>query len=235
MRKAIKRQGWSFKHIACSIAIPASIFSLSTVTAQTPTGDDQRWYGVVGTNTENVAAARVSRDVKRATLDLDVFNAFVAQPLWLNTGDGSFVEVGYATSVDDISYPEPAFYCVSYVASIDSYTFREEQNLKAVDGRNTELMLWWDNNLKKWNCQVDGQVIGRAANRGGPVRDSNPEAGIESNSPNHYSSNASLYGIEYATINQWVWRPWPSNYTYSELPAEFFWIYEPDLGATRLN
>lgn len=97
-----------------------------------------------------MAAARVIRDVKKATLDLNVFGAFIAQPIWLNTGDGSYyVEVGYATSVNDISYPEPAFYCVSYVASIDSYTIREEQNLKAVDGRNTELMLWWDNNLKK--------------------------------------------------------------------------------------
>lgn len=219
--------------------VTAAIFSLSTVNlnvlAQTiDQSGSQKWYGIVGTNAQGVAASKAKQDIKRSYLRPDNLDyTFVTRPVWIGTGPGSAVEVGYATDSGYYAYPDPAYYWAS--ATPSRYT--EIEKGTAVADQVYDFEIYWANNIKKWIFRVNGREIGQAANVGGPVNspDGGTEAGIESTNPNHYSPDASLYNLEYATLNQWAYRPWPDYYSYSELPAEFYWIQRPDLGATRIN
>lgn len=156
---------------------------------------------------------------------------FFLHALWLVTSQSSWVENGYVKEPNP--YGRFSYY---YTASATATSYVEEirDDLSPASiGSYSKFQIYWDGNTRKWRCTVNGREIGYWSNIG--VNDGTEiQAGIETNGGRNSSPRAPLYGISYATLANWTWRPWPDHNTVEILPARFYWVNRPRSGETSM-
>lgn len=191
--------------------------------------NDERWYANIECrNLNKLAAAKVSQLVVNTIVDpSDAIGGFVAHPLWLGTGSGAWVEVGY--DKEPFENPETRYYWASYTPNSDTYVVGGYPPINTYK----ELKIIWDSSSKLWNFYFGGQLIGRAANIGGPAN-SGTEAGLESTSPKNISPKAPVYGLQYATLSNFTWQDCSNPVLYQNSPARIYWVNQPFSAETSL-
>ncbi|MBC1239852.1 hypothetical protein [Nostoc sp. 2RC] len=204
-----------------SFSISFNTSSLSTL-AQT---NDPRWYAVLTCGYfQGLSGAKATQLVVDTSIDpVDAANSgFVAHPLWLNTGSGSWVEVGY--DKEPYVSPSTTYYWASYTPTTETYSSEGT----AIIGTYKELKIIWNTATNKWNFYYGGQKIGEAANTGGPNNSLQlTEAGLESTSESNSSPKAPVYGFQYATLSNPTLRDCANPSLYSDLPARIYWVNYP--------
>lgn len=219
------------KTIVAGISISTLItgFCIYQQSTSAQPDNSDRWYANLECrNLSGLAAAKVSQLVVNSTVDpSDAVGGFVAHPLWIGTGSGSWVEVGYDR--EPFSDPNTRYYWASYTPTSDTYVVGGYPQINTYK----ELKIAWDRNSRLWNFHFGGQLIGRAANVGGPVN-SGTEAGLESTSPKNVSAPAPVYGLQYATLSNFTWRDCANPVLYQNSPARIYWVNRPFSAETRL-
>lgn len=212
-----------------SISILVASFCIQRQSTLAQPNNGGRWYANIECrNLNGLAAAKVSQLVVNTNVDLsDSVGGFVAHPLWLGTGSGAWVEVGY--DKEPFESPETRYYWASYTPTSDTYVVGGYPPINTYK----ELKIVWDSSSRLWDLYFGGQRIGRAANIGGPVN-SGTEAGLESTSPKNISPKAPIYGLQYATLSNFTWQDCSNPVLYQDSPARIYWVNRPFSAETRL-
>ncbi len=213
-----------------SFGISFSTPNLSALAQISANPNDPRWYANSECgNYQGLAAAKVSQSVVNTLIDpADAsVGGFVAHPLWLGTGTGAWVEVGY--DKEPARSEDTAYYWASYTPTSATYIVKGYVAI----GSYKELEIAWNRSTKYWNFYFGGVKIGEAANIGGPSY-SGTEAGLESTSDRNYSPRAPVYGLQYATLSNFTWQGCSNPSLYNDPPASIYWVNRPFSAETKM-